>query len=658
MTSKKNRERLKQYRLELDHSRQWREQNYDKSWELFSDLYRHRAPGHDADVDGGDVFQVNIVHANINIIEASNALYSPRIMIDPRGPDDFARAVITEEVINYKWRKHGYQDQVRASFKDSRIFGHGWLKTIWDFKSEEVEKSDQELQVEFDELRLAADALAVNDPGLGANLPTDDEIREGLEKLGTVITRDEAKVDRVSPFDMYVDPDGTDMTNIRWVAQRIKIPLLQAEANKRFDKEARESLSADTEHRRIGATDLSPDGVHKPVEYAVYYEFYDLEDGALSFFGESGENFLIDPVSMPYTFGHPFEFIPAHTVPDRFYPMGDVETIADLQIELNETRSSLLNDRKRYRRQFLYRPETLSDEAIAMLRSNEDNVMAPIEGDAPFDDVMAPVPQLALNPDAYDVSAMIQGDMDLVSAVTDYQRGGSPASRTATEAAILNDASQSRAAETQSILEQAMGNVARKIVMLMQQYMETADIIRITGVTEAINEELAQRRGVRQIGDQVFFGFDRNDISGEFDFTVEAGSSQPQNESVRRQEALQLMNVMVPFLSIPGPTGQPLVDASKLVKHILSKGFGIKQPEKFLATMPPPGQQEDPLAALMGGQPGQQNVAEGGPPVPGTPVGGAPPVGAIPVAGEDGQNPVPQSPGSLPQLRNQVGLNL
>ena len=39
---------------------------------------------------------------------------------------------------------------------------------------------------------------------------------------------------------------------------------------------------------------------------------------------------------------------------------------------------------------------------------------------------------------------------------------------------------------------------------------------------------------------QLWVPFTREDIAGEFDFEVEAGSTQPANESFKRQQAMQL----------------------------------------------------------------------------------------------------------------------
>ena len=97
--------------------------------------------------------------------------------------------------------------------------------------------------------------------------------------------------------------------------------------------------------------------------------------------------------------------------------------------------------------------------------------------------------------------------------------------------------------------------------------------------------------------------FDRDYIAGEFDFEVEGGSTQPLNESFRRQIALQLVDAMAPFVQAG------VVDMGALARHVLQFGFGVKSPEAFLAA--PPQQQAAPqqtqlppeLMPEQGGQP-------------------------------------------------------
>ena len=100
-------------------------------------------------------------------------------------------------------------------------------------------------------------------------------------------------------------------------------------------------------------------------------------------------------------------------------------------------------------------------------------------------------------------------------------------------------------------------------------------------------------------GEDLFIPYGREEIVGEYDFDVQAGSTQPMNDTIRRQQAVSLLNAVAPLVG-------SVIDPAALARHVLEAGFGVKDPEKFLM-----GQAPQP-------QPGQE---PGGGPVP--PAGGA-----------------------------------
>jgi hypothetical protein len=191
-------------------------------------------------------------------------------------------------------------------------------------------------------------------------------------------------------------------------------------------------------------------------------------------------------------------------------------------------------------------------------------------------------------------------DMNRVSGVTEYQQGAMPEiRRTATEAAIVQDASNARASDKLAIIERSIGECARRLVMLAQQFMTGEQAIRVVG-SEA---------------QPLWLTFDRDYIQGEFDYEVEGGSTAQMNESFRRQRALQIVDAMAPF------AGAGILDMGKLAAYVLQYGFGIKQAQGFLM---PGGGMMPPEA---GGQPmaPQQGM------VPGMGAAEAPPTGGMPM---------------------------
>jgi hypothetical protein len=257
----------------------------------------------------------------------------------------------------------------------------------------------------------------------------------------------------------------------------------------------------------------------------------------------------------------------------------------------------LVNARKRYARKYLFHERSFGPEGREALESDEDGRLVPVvDENKPLSEVVIPMPQTPLSADIYNFSAIIEEDINTVSGVSEYARGQMPEiRRTATEASIIADAGNSRVAEKLAIVEMSIAQVARRVVQVMQQFM--------TG------EEMAR---VAIAGPQdMFITYTRDDIVGEFDFSVEAGSTQPINDTVRRRQAVELMQALAPFVGV-------VVDPGALVRYVLQNSFGVKDPDKFM--MQQPVQQEGPE-----GPEGPEGAPQGMPPggIPaGIPAGG------------------------------------
>ena len=56
-------------------------------------------------------------------------------------------------------------------------------------------------------------------------------------------------------------------------------------------------------------------------------------------------------------------------------------------------------------------------------------------------------------------------------------------------------------------------------------------------------------------------------LSGEFDFSVEAGSTQPINDTVRKRQAVELMQALAPFVgTVVDPGALVALRVAKLVR--------------------------------------------------------------------------------------------
>lgn len=559
MARKPSSDKLKEYRQHLEASKKWRkDEGYDAVWRRLVDLYKGK---HYDQYSNEDRMLINISFSTINVIAPAIAVNYPKITVNAVNPDNAAQAVIAEAVVNYWWKHRDIKDEFRRAVKDLLIMGHGWIKTGYRFVEESAvgEEGDD------------------NDPQSG-----------GEAQPNTVILTDSPFAERVSPFDVFIDSDATSMHDAKWIAQRIRRPIADVKSDKRYNKAARDDVEVMAVSRY--SEDPSARKVYdKNYGYAEIWEYYNIVDRTLCVFSIGGESFLIKPTKIPYAFGHPFVMIRNFDVPDCFYPIGDLEQIEPLQRELNETRSQMMNHRKRFSRKYLYKESAFDQFGRTALESDEDNVMVPVSSDEPLGGVVVAFPAVISPPEFYNQSQLISSDIDRITGLPEFMTGGLPEiRRTATEVSAITDAANARTADKLSIIELAISKVAKNMLMLAQQYMTGEQVVRVTG----------------KDGEPAWVQFDRDYLEGDFDFEVVGGSTKPNNEAVRRQGALQLVDAMVPF------AGAGIINMQELAAHVLRVGFDVKNPEKFLSAPPPP-----PMDPAMQGQPPEGAMPpQGGPP--------------------------------------------
>ena len=568
MARKSAADHLKHYKQRIEASRRWRKKDgYDATWKRMNDLYRGK---HFDDYKNEDQMLINISFSTINTISPSISVNYPKITVSAVNPDNAAQAVIAEAVVNYWWKKRDIRTEFRRAVKDMLAFGHGWIKVGYRFVEEQIEGESE-----------------ISDTANG-----------GESQPVTIIREDSPFAERVSINDVFVDPDATSMRDIKWIAQRIRRPLADVKADKRYVKAAREQVQTMAVSRY--ADDPSRKKIHDTNEgYAEIWEFYDVSANMMCVFCENCDQFLVKPMKMPYSFGQPFVMLRNYDVPDYFYPMGDLEAIEPLQLELNETRTQMMNHRKKFSRKYLYKESAFDQIGRSALESDDDNVMVPVISDEPLGGVVSSFPAVINPPEFYNQTGQILGDIERVSGVTELQRGGvSEIRRTATEVSSVVDAANARTSDKLAIVEQAIAEVGRRMIALAQQFMVGEQVARVTG----------------RDGEPVWVNFDRDYLAGDFDFDVAAGSTQPNNESFKRQMALQMVDAMAPF------AGAGIIDMKKLAGYVLQFGFGVKNPEQFLSEPPvPAGPEGAPpegaaptvppqVAAMLQGQQGQPSM--------------------------------------------------
>lgn len=619
MLTKDQKDRLKRLRTSLDVSKRWR-QEMASVWEEYIEQYTGRG---DRDiVRQTDPPLVNLINSTVQIAVAASTVEDPYFEVIPRMPQFAKRAPLTEAVLAATWDRVKAQEQYSEASIDRFTVGHGWIKHTWE--RVEIPGADPDPDVVAKMVDNIMMLSAVRNIPM-EDLPDPDMVEAYVRRKSVDTVVNQPVVKRVSPFDIWMDPEATCYEDIRWIAQRINMSLDDVKSEERFNRNVRYKVPA------MSAVRPNPDAhtdwffKDRPVpddpglERAAIWELYDIERRELTVWadGMDDDEILWGPQSIEQTLGHPhpFVFLPCIKVPDQLYPMGFVELVAPLQQELNEQRLELALARREMIPKYVAKANVLTDDAKDALESGERGVIVEVESDdSSLNEVLQqlPIPQIQQALFAHGDTVLL--DMDRVTGVSALERGvGLQGQTTATEVNAVTGYVSARARMHIRATKRAMEESARRIISLMQANMDTTEWVKLQAefgleLPEPLTPDVQPIQDPRNKA--IFYPFNGADLGGEWEFKIAVDTGTVDGPARRQQRALQMMQTLMPLAQAG------VVNLQELLKYALRNGFGITDPERFLAPMAP---MQAPPTGQMGGMgtPGGQPalpVGQGLPP--------------------------------------------
>lgn len=433
----------------------------------------------------------------------------PKIQAVPREYNDIDNAKANTSLFDYQWDKLGMKEKLKLWVKQTLIYGNGVVKLFWDFRGDEES-----------------------------------------------IIKDEPAVELVDLFDFYIDPNATTIDDAAYVIQRAERDIAELENNANYTVPKNLVAAVNEDQYKVQRDAIL--GLTKPrdrdakkVEILEYWGKYDI-DGK----GEkecllvvANQQYLIRAEANPYAHQQkPFISMLDIQIPHSFWGIGEVEQLKSLQYELNDIRNQrmdnvtlILNRMWKVGKNADVDEEDLVSQAGQTVHVGDMNGLEIIE----TPDVTA---------SAYNEESLVKSDMQLVSGVNDYTRGGGESSgrggaaavnETATGIMLMQEAGNARFKYKLDNIEDALVRFGKQLLALNQQFLDTTRQIRIIGT-----------QGAQWIDLQP------DNIQGEFDVTVEAGSTQPMNKTVRRAEARELLQSVMPFAEFG-------IDVKYFIKYLL-----------------------------------------------------------------------------------------
>ncbi len=59
--------------------------------------------------------------------------------------------------------------------------------------------------------------FATENPVMAGDLPTDEQMAANIPDTAMMVVEDQPFIERVSPYDIYIDPDATCLEDAQWI---------------------------------------------------------------------------------------------------------------------------------------------------------------------------------------------------------------------------------------------------------------------------------------------------------------------------------------------------------------------------------------------------------------------------------------------------------
>ena len=479
---------------------------------------------------------LNLVFAYVKTEIARLYFHNPWITISPRRVEDDGPAKIAEVVINDTWKKLDLKRQGKLGLRDALLVGHGWIKVGYTMETGTVESREPQKKK-----------------------PGRPKKEESIVDTNTYVKSESAFAYHVPYKNVVFDPSATwpAMHSARWCAIKWEKPLRAVKESGIYDH------VDDIKPGSDGDSMKEPNKDQTNVTKATGWEIYDLDHMQVVTVSPGCAYFLREMDYPDYLNSElPLVEFSFNPVPEDVYPMSDIAAHEPQIIELSKMMCIMINHLKRWNRQIFMKPGMMTDENRTNFKNAVDGAVIEIQGD-PQKDFFIP-PYAPVQQDIYGVWNLCMEMWKNICGQGSMDRGaeGKAATRTLGELRAQLEGGRSRSDEKLDMLEDSLEEVARKLLFIIQTKYDLPKIARIVG-TRNIQNALKARPTAQPgnalsqgaVTGDVGFSWNREDIQGEMDVDIVAGSTAPLDKESQIEQFEKLMPLM-PALGV-GPGSPP-----------------------------------------------------------------------------------------------------
>jgi hypothetical protein len=402
-------------------------------------------------------------------------------------------AKLWEALINYYWRKLRTKEQVELEIIDKDLVGFGWHKVG---RNVETEGAEEDLKISKDELYSR-----------GINW------RDVVYNLGVGEAKD-------VPYGCV------------WMAHRITKPIQFVRA--KYKAAGGKSPLKGTKSPDIDNDVYKNSQFKDDIEVAVLWEIWDRESRKIYLIAEGlQKKFLAPPKDWPESIEEfPFMYYWDSHAPGMERPMSAILPWEPQVWEKMVLLGAAVNHSKRWNRQLLIKTGSMSKSDLDKLERGDDGAILEYQGTGELDKNMTKLDWGTLPVDFYLLMDRFSSIQREVSGMPEFAMGGVTKTSTRTDGELDKIAAGAKGRTDRRVdrFETHLENIARHMLMHLKDDFDFDEAIKITGWAP---EELLQALGTHFDPVNGTITFSAEEISGDYDVEIKAGSTLPLNREVK-----------------------------------------------------------------------------------------------------------------------------
>lgn len=506
ITELKETQQVARWQDRISVSKRWLEQvAQDNNWRTYIEELKGK---YDVVLGNLPVPPIGEIFAYKDSMLANLYFKDPYITVNAKKDATIQSAYILEAGVNHLWGELKSKEDIELEITDTILIGHGWHKV----------GNNTKTQGEGAEMRMVEDNIYSS---------------------------------RVSWEDMFMNVGCKRPTrDNNWICQRIYRPT--EDVKKDYPKVAK--LIKGSPYPTINQNMLRSITFKEDFNYTAIYEVWDMRDRKIyTLADEVTTRYLEDPKDWPEWLNEfPYSFLSFHNIPDLPYPQSDIAAWEPQVREKIKVFTQMLNHIKRWNRQMVIKKGTMTPQELDKFEKGIDGAILQASGTGDIQTAIKMVDHGSLPPDIYLALDRIDAVIRKVNGLPEFMTGGLTKTTTRTEGELqmVQRGADARADRKQDRIERHCENIARLLIKQIKNNFDVPYIAKVTGKEPPEIIKAFQDQGIYDPASQTI-RFSKEDIMGEFDVSVKAGSTLPLDKMTRDKILDSVMQVGAQIAAVP-----------------------------------------------------------------------------------------------------------